>query len=472
MECVRLTGTGNVDKFAVVSIDKPTECLTLSDGFRRERGLPAVDLLDTVHVKISHFAVNYADVCIRMGLYASANRYASDPSAICPGFDFAGKVVDPGRHADIFPVGTRVFGVTMFGAYSTDVRVPFNQIFRTPTTWSDAEAAAFPTGALTAYYAVYKCCGVRSPTLPTGLGKGSTVLVHSAAGGVGRYICNLTKRLGATVVGVVGRTSKGASLLQATAPPAPLPKHTAPVSPQQPLVTAVVSREAATLKTATTARWFERWPPVVGSVTTRCVEHAIFTAAVDAMESATGVRATREDVVVAKEGSAVSPWHERARARAAALYGTILPPPPRAFDYVFDANGASTLSLSYAATKPGGTLVTYGFHSFLPQDGGDLRITSWARIIAGVITMPRFAPMDLTESNVTVSGFNLSFMFDQVAILEHAMNELLAGAEGGNGDDLVLPPLVSKVYSIHDVPAAHKDLQSGLTIGKLVISTH
>ncbi len=80
---------------------------------------PDEDTLVTVDVAFC--GVNYADVCIRWGLYSSANKYQGYP--ITPGFEFSGIVHAVGAAAaEEFAVGDEVFGVSMFGSYSTRVR--------------------------------------------------------------------------------------------------------------------------------------------------------------------------------------------------------------------------------------------------------------------------------------------------------------------------------------------------------------
>jgi len=149
-----------------------------------------------VTVRTRAAGVNYADVCLRWGVYSSSREYVGWP--IVPGFEFAGTVVHVGDDVTDVRVGDEVFGVSLFGAYSTHVTVPVEQVFPRPKELSPREAAAFPTVALTAW-AAYDMCH---------LSPGATVLVHSAAGGVGSMLCQLGKVYGHTVVGVVGSSHK------------------------------------------------------------------------------------------------------------------------------------------------------------------------------------------------------------------------------------------------------------------------
>jgi NADPH:quinone reductase-like Zn-dependent oxidoreductase len=150
-----------------------------------------------VHVAVEAIGVNFADIAVRMGLYQSAKDYVGWP--ITPGFEFSGTVHALGAGAQGFSLGQAVFGVTRFGGYASELSVPAAQLFARPAEWSAAQAAAFPTVYLTAWYALREVCKLRP---------GSRVLVHSAAGGVGGAATQLAVACGARVIGTVGSAKK------------------------------------------------------------------------------------------------------------------------------------------------------------------------------------------------------------------------------------------------------------------------
>ncbi|MCH2107789.1 MAG: zinc-binding dehydrogenase [Polyangiaceae bacterium] len=150
-----------------------------------------------VLVRVDAIGVNFADCVVRLGLYPSAKKYGGYP--ITPGFEFAGVIEDPGGSASELPLGTRVFGVIRFGAYQEYVCVPADQLYPVPDVLSQAEAGGFCVTALTAYYALHELGALSSE---------KTVLVHSAAGGVGTALVQLARAAGARVIGVVGAAHK------------------------------------------------------------------------------------------------------------------------------------------------------------------------------------------------------------------------------------------------------------------------
>ena len=152
---------------------------------------------DLVTVQTCAAGVNYADVCIRWGVYESAKKYVGWP--ITPGFEFSGKVIAKGSNVSELKCGENVFGLTMFGGYSEVIKVPKNQLFPLPKNLDLKQAAGFPTVAITAWYAMFDLARPRP---------GSWILVHSAAGGVGSMLVQMAKIAKCNVVGVVGGSHK------------------------------------------------------------------------------------------------------------------------------------------------------------------------------------------------------------------------------------------------------------------------
>ena len=141
--------------------------------------------------------VNYADCIARMGLYKSANEFAGWP--LTPGFEFAGEVTAVGAGVTDFSLGDRVLGVSRFGAYSERVVVDAGQLLPLPASIGFEQAGAFQVAYLTAWYGLFVLGAAKA---------GSSVLVYSAAGGVGSAVCQLAKSAGVRVLGVVGSAHK------------------------------------------------------------------------------------------------------------------------------------------------------------------------------------------------------------------------------------------------------------------------
>jgi len=333
-------------------------------SYERLRLVTAVDPepgAGEVRVRVAAIGVNYADCIVRMGLYASAKEYVGWP--ITPGFEVSGVVDAVGEGVDEALLGREVVALTRFGGYSTALVVPAHQVFALPPSLTLVQAAALPSIFLTAYFALFELAHPRP---------GSTLLVHSAAGGVGSSLVQLGKIAGCRVIGVVGGAHKVAS-----------------------------------------------------------------------------VRALGADGVIDKSSEPL--WEAAQRLS------------PGGYEVICDANGVETLGGSYEHLAPTGKLLIYGFHTMLPRKGGKAK---WLRLALAYLRTPRFNPLELTQKNRSVMGFNLSYLFDRADILDEAMTRILAWVSGG---DVVCPKVTT--YPLAQVAQAHRALESAQTVGKLVLTT-
>jgi NADPH:quinone reductase-like Zn-dependent oxidoreductase len=134
---------------------------------------------------------------------------------------------------------------------------------------------------------------------------------------------------------------------------------------------------------------------------------------------------------------------------------------PMGFDHILDANGVSTLGASYEHLARPGKLVVYGFAAMMPKTGGR---PNWVKLAADWVRTPRFDPLNMTKDSRSVLAFNLSYLFDRLDILEEGMTLLEECLRDGS---FVPPPVAS--YPLTDVARAHRDIESGATVGKLVL---
>jgi synaptic vesicle membrane protein VAT-1 len=134
---------------------------------------------------------------------------------------------------------------------------------------------------------------------------------------------------------------------------------------------------------------------------------------------------------------------------------------PEGFELICDANGVSTLKQSYEHLRLAGKLVVYGFHSMLPKRGGR---PSWPKLAVDYLRTPRFNPLQMTNDSRSVLAFNLSYLFDRLEILHEALGQITDWLADGR----IHAPSVT-TYPLEEVARAHRDIESGRTIGKLVL---
>jgi NADPH:quinone reductase-like Zn-dependent oxidoreductase len=134
---------------------------------------------------------------------------------------------------------------------------------------------------------------------------------------------------------------------------------------------------------------------------------------------------------------------------------------PRGYDVVLDANGVETLRASFEHLAPTGRLVVYGFATMMSR-GKDR--PSWPKLAVDWLRTPRFDPLTMTNENKSVMAFNLSYLFDRPDILAESMEALTSWVEQGK---LTAPRV--QTFPLDRVADAHRALESGKTIGKLVL---
>lgn len=147
-----------------------------------------------VRIEVKAVGLNFADIFAIFGLYS-----ATPEGSFVPGLEYAGIVSAVGEAVSGYQLGDRVMGVTRFGGYCDQLNIDPQYLVPLPESWDFAEGAAFLVQVLTAYYALHPL-GALKP--------GQTVLIHSAAGGVGLLANRIAKLSGAYTIGTVGRSAK------------------------------------------------------------------------------------------------------------------------------------------------------------------------------------------------------------------------------------------------------------------------
>lgn len=147
---------------------------------------------EKVLIEVKSVGLNYADIFAIMGLYS-----ATPKGAFIPGLEFCGIVIE--SKSSCWVIGQRVIGVTRFGGYDSHIVADPTYLMPLPSEWNYQQGAAFPVQTLTAYYALHTLGNI---------GQANTVLIHSAAGGVGLQANRIAKRFNAYTIGVVGHEDK------------------------------------------------------------------------------------------------------------------------------------------------------------------------------------------------------------------------------------------------------------------------
>ncbi len=175
VEIVRVRAPGGAEQLECVNVDLPP----LGRG--------------EVRLRQSLIGVNFIDIYQRMGLYAL-------PPAGVPGVEAVGVVTACGAEVSGLAVGDRVaYAGAPVGAYASERNLPSWRCIKLADTMSDEAVAASFVKGITADMLLTRVFPVA---------RGTIVLVHSAAGGLGQLLTRWASALGAQVIGTVGSEAK------------------------------------------------------------------------------------------------------------------------------------------------------------------------------------------------------------------------------------------------------------------------
>ncbi|MGA7720308.1 MAG: zinc-binding dehydrogenase [Ignavibacteriaceae bacterium] len=307
-----------------------------------------------VTVEVKAIGLNFADVFTIYGLYKAAPK-----RNFIPGLEFSGVIIDKGKDVLDLKINDKVMGVVKFGSFTTHLNIDYRYIIRQLGDWSFEEGASFIVQASTAYYALTKLGG---------LSQNQTVLIHSAAGGVGIYANRIAKKYSAYTIGTIGNPSK----------------------------TELLKTEGY-------------------------------------------------DQVIVRDKNLKNEIINKLNGRELNL--------------VMDAVGGREQKVSFDLLPPTGRMVSYGLSLFSPH-GSYLNPFS---LLVQYLSMPRYNTLTLIESNKSVLGFNLIWLYERVELFKDMLKEI---------DALKLErPYVGRVYDFENLKEAVKIFKKGSTTGKVVVKT-
>jgi NADPH:quinone reductase len=138
-------------------------------------------------VRVEAGGINFADTMTATGGYPGTPK-----PPLVAGREFAGTRAGS---------GDRVMGYMQWGAFAELAAARTALLWPVPMGWSSHEGAAFPVNFFTAYFAYWKAGLIDNP-------KGSRVLIHAVAGGVGTAAVQIGKLLGVEMYGTSSSEAK------------------------------------------------------------------------------------------------------------------------------------------------------------------------------------------------------------------------------------------------------------------------
>jgi NADPH:quinone reductase-like Zn-dependent oxidoreductase len=127
---------------------------------------------------------------------------------------------------------------------------------------------------------------------------------------------------------------------------------------------------------------------------------------------------------------------------------------------VLDALGGPDWQKGYSLLRPAGHLLCFGWANMV---GGEKR--NVLRVASQFLTLRSYSPMQLMDTNRSVSGVNLGHLWGEVELLSHHLETLLALYRAGQ-----VKPHVDRVFPLEKAGEAHAHVQARKNVGKVLFS--
>ncbi len=307
---------------------------------------------DEVTIEVKAIGLNFADLFALQGLYS-----ATPKGSFIPGLEYSGKIYKKGKNVTELEIGDKVMGTIRFGAYASHLNIDYRYVQKLPGGWSFSEGAAFIVQSLTAYYALLQLGNLK---------ENDTVLIQSAAGGVGIYANRIAKKFNAYTIGTVGSSTKVNFL-----------------------------------------------------------------------------KAEGYDKVIVRGDD----FKEQLKT---ALNGKEL-------NIVLESIGGKIFAESFKQLSPTGRIIIYGGAQFMTHSPRP----NYFKLLCQFITRPKIDPLSLSDTNRSVMGFNLIYLWNKPGEMKRLIKIIL--------DINLKKPHVGNIFTFDKLPDALRLFQSGKTIGKVVV---
>ena len=305
-----------------------------------------------VTIEVKAIGLNFADLFAIQGLYS-----ATPKGRFVPGLEYSGIILNKGKDVKDYQVRDKIMGAIRFGAYTTYLNIDSRYILNLPEDWSFEEGASFIVQAITAYYSLVELGNIK---------QNYTVLIHSAAGGVGVFANRIAKKFNAYTIGTIGSESKRNFLVQ------------------------------------------EGY----------------------------------DDIIVRKNN-----FGEKLKFSLG----------ERKLNLVLESIGGKVFEESFNALAPSGRIIIYGGAQFMSESSRP----NYFNILYKYLTRPKFDPLSLSNTNKSIMGFNLIYLWERPDELRSMAEEILKMN--------LKRPHIGKVYPFKDLIKALKYFQSGKSMGKVVV---
>ena len=127
--------------------------------------------------------------------------------------------------------------------------------------------------------------------------------------------------------------------------------------------------------------------------------------------------------------------------------------------HILDPLGGGSLKKGYRILSPTGRLYAFGASSI--ATGLKFNVFS---AIKGLLSFPKFHPMNLMDQNKGVFGINLGHLWDEVELLRGQLLDLVQLYSEGH-----IKPVIDSVFPFEEADKAHLRLQERKNVGKVLL---
>ena len=131
----------------------------------------------------------------------------------------------------------------------------------------------------------------------------------------------------------------------------------------------------------------------------------------------------------------------------------------RGVDLVLDALGGGDWKKGYELLRASGLLVAFGWANM--NAGGKRRL---GRVLGELTRLPLFTPAKFMDDNRGVAGVNMGHLWHEGAMIRAQGLDLLRLYDEG-----AIKPHIDRVFSFEEAAEAHRYLEEGKSVGKVVL---
>ena len=129
------------------------------------------------------------------------------------------------------------------------------------------------------------------------------------------------------------------------------------------------------------------------------------------------------------------------------------------YNIVMEPTGGQVLKDSFSLVLPEGRMIVYGSAHFATNDARPNKL----KLLWKFLKRPKLDPQAMIAENKGVLAFNLIWLYEQTDKMVRLLTEINALNLG--------KPHIGETFNFEDLPAAVAALQSGRTVGKVVVLT-